>query len=58
MQVARDIRNQYTIGYYPTNTTQDGTFRSVRLQASGHRGMGKLSVRTRAGYYAPKAAKQ
>lgn len=58
VQVARDIRNQYTIGYYPTNTTQDGTFRSVRLQASGHRGMGKLSVRTRAGYYAPKAAKQ
>ncbi|MGH9706634.1 MAG: VWA domain-containing protein [Candidatus Acidiferrales bacterium] len=58
VQVARDIRNQYTIGYYPSNTTQDGTFRTIQLQVTGHHGMGKLSVRTRAGYYAPKAAKQ
>lgn len=58
VQVAHDIRNQYTVGYYPTNTTQDGTFRTIQLQVSGPRGMGKLAVRTRAGYYAPKATKQ
>jgi len=28
-QIAHDIRNQYTLAYYPTNTAHDGTFRSV-----------------------------
>src|SRR5580704_3543965 len=27
--VAHDIRNQYTLAYYPTNTKRDGTFRTV-----------------------------
>ena len=55
-QVARDIRNQYTIGYYPTNATKDGTFRSVQVQLVSTEGHGKLSVRTRTGYYAQKSA--
>jgi len=50
-QIARDIRNQYTIAYVPTNRKQDGTYRVVRLQA-GAAGHGRLVVRTRAGYYA------
>jgi Ca-activated chloride channel homolog len=54
--IARDIRNQYTLGYYPTNTAKDGTFRSVRLEVIPPKGRGKLSVRTRTGYYASKAA--
>jgi Ca-activated chloride channel homolog len=53
-QVARDIRNQYTLGYYPSNTARDGTFRSVQIELVAPRGHGKLSVRTRAGYYAQK----
>ncbi|MGH9773283.1 MAG: VWA domain-containing protein, partial [Candidatus Acidiferrales bacterium] len=55
-QVARDIRNQYTIGYYPTNTAKDGTFRTVQVQLLSTEGHGKLAVRTRTGYYAQKAA--
>ena len=57
-QVARDIRNQYTIGYYPTNSAKDGTFRAVQLQLIPPKGHGKLSVRTRTGDYAqhPSAA--
>jgi Ca-activated chloride channel family protein len=49
--VARDIRNQYTIGYKPTTPKTAGGYRSVRVdaRASGH---GKLTVRTRSGYYA------
>jgi len=54
-QVARDIRNQYTIAYYPTNSSQDGSFRSVQVSLIPPRGMGKLSVRTRNGYYAKPA---
>jgi VWFA-related protein len=55
-QVARDIRNQYTIGYYPTNAEKDGTFRPVQVQLLSSQGHGKLSVRTRTGYYAQKSA--
>jgi VWFA-related protein len=53
-QVARDIRNQYTLAYYPTNTKKDGTFRTVRVDATHLRAREKLAVRTRPGYYAPK----
>jgi Ca-activated chloride channel homolog len=50
-QIARDIRNQYTLGYYPTNTAKDGTYRLVHVEVND-RGRGKLVVRTRTGYYA------
>ena len=56
VQVARDIRNQYTLGYYPTNTATDGTFRAVKVDLIEPKGKGKLSLRTRSGYYARKAA--
>lgn len=56
VQVARDIRNQYTIGYYPTNTAKDGTFRGVKVDLISPRGPGKLTVRTRTGYYAQKSS--
>ena len=52
-QVARDIRNQYTLGYYPTNTKKDGTFRTVQVDIIPPRGKGKLTARTRNGYFAP-----
>ncbi len=55
-RVARDIRNQYTLGYYPTNAAKDGTFRPVQVQLVSSEGHGKLSVRTRTGYYAQKSA--
>jgi Ca-activated chloride channel homolog len=54
-QIARDIRNQYTLAYYPTNTARDGTFRAVQVEIAQQRGS-KLSVRTRAGYYAGSAS--
>jgi Ca-activated chloride channel homolog len=52
-QVAHDIRNQYTLAYYPTNTKRDGTFRAVQVDVIPPRGRGKLVARTRNGYYAP-----
>ncbi len=50
--IAHDIRNQYTLAYYPSNKKQDGTFRTVHVEVTPPRGMGKLTVRTRTGYYA------
>jgi Ca-activated chloride channel family protein len=55
VQIARDIRNQYTLAYYPTNAAKDGTFRTVRVEATDPNGRSKLQVRTRTGYFAPKA---
>ena len=49
--VARDIRNQYTIGYKPTNPRGNGGFRQVRVDAKA-KGHSKLIVRTKSGYYA------
>jgi VWFA-related protein len=55
-QVAHDIRNQYTLAYYPSNTKKDGSFRTVRVDAFASGSHTKLAVRTRPGYYAPKAS--
>ena len=33
--VARDIRNQYTIGYKPTNPQALGGYRTIRVDAKG-----------------------
>jgi VWFA-related protein len=55
-RIAEDIREQYTIGYYPTNTAKDGTFRAVKIELAGVKGHGKLMIRTRPGYYAPQEA--
>jgi Ca-activated chloride channel family protein len=47
--LARRIRNQYTIGYAPTNPTLDGSYRRIRVEA---RAGEPLKVWTRAGYVA------
>lgn len=48
-RIAREIRNQYTIGYLSGGEAQPGTYRSIRVVARPTGG-GKLSVRARAGY--------
>jgi VWFA-related protein len=50
-QVAHDIRNQYTIGYKPTNPRSSGGFRQIRVEAKG-KSHSKMVVRTKSGYYA------
>jgi VWFA-related protein len=49
-EVARDIRNQYTLGYHSTKPMTEPGFRRVEVTAKA-RGMGKLTVRTRTGYF-------
>jgi VWFA-related protein len=49
-EVANDIRTQYTIAYHSTKPPELGGYRAVRVEAKD-KGYGKLSVRTRSGYY-------
>lgn len=53
-QIAHDIRNQYTLAYYPTHFQKDGTFRTVQVVVTPPN-RAKLTVRTRTGYYAKNA---
>ncbi|MDF2435197.1 MAG: Ca-activated chloride channel, partial [Mucilaginibacter sp.] len=55
-QVARDVRNQYTLGYHSTKAASLGGYRTVHVDATrGKRS--NLVVRTRKGYI-PKSALQ
>ena len=49
--VAHDIRSQYTIGYKPATPKNQGGYRQVKVDARS-RSYGKLTVRTKSGYYA------
>jgi Ca-activated chloride channel homolog len=50
-QISNDIRNQFVLAYTPTNSAHDGTFRKVEVRANSRK-YGRLTVRTRSGYYA------
>jgi VWFA-related protein len=47
-QIAAELRSQYNIGYVPTNSTKDGTFRKVEVRPHEK----DYRVQARAGYYA------
>jgi VWFA-related protein len=49
-QISEELRSQYTLGYYPTNTAHDGRFRKIKVEMANH----DLRVLARKGYYAPK----
>ena len=51
-QIARDIRQQYTIGYIPSRRAPEGQYHTIRVTAKAT-GWGKLYVRTRTGYLIP-----
>jgi Ca-activated chloride channel homolog len=47
-EIAHEIRNQYIIGYTPTDLNKDGKFRTIRVEVN----VPGATVRTRSGYYA------
>ena len=49
-QISTDLRTQYSIGYYPTNSKKDGSFRTAKVQVNS--GARRLIARTRNGYVA------
>jgi Ca-activated chloride channel family protein len=50
IDIARELRVQYTVGYYPTNRRKDGKFRRLTIEAIRP----GLTVRARSGYWAPR----
>jgi len=53
-RVAHDLRNQYTIGYTPSNEKLDGTWRRITVRVNPPGLVSKVTVRAKEGYYAPR----
>jgi Ca-activated chloride channel family protein len=51
-QIALELRHQYSIGYKPTNFSNDGKWHKVKVKVTPPRGLPRLFVRTKEGYYA------
>lgn len=50
-QISEELRSQYTLGYYPTNSARDGKFRKIKIDVDNK----DYKVLARKGYYAPKS---
>ena len=50
-EISEELRSQYTLGYYPTNSQRDGKFRKIKIEMANK----DLKVLARKGYYAPKS---
>jgi Ca-activated chloride channel family protein len=52
-EIATELRSQYAIGYYSSNSARDGSFRRVKIELSGSK-PAERQLRYRRGYFAPK----
>ena len=51
-RIALELRHQYSIGYRPKNFALDGKWRKLKVKVTPPRGLPRLFVRSREGYYA------
>jgi len=51
-RIALELRHQYSIGYTPKDFEPDGKWRKVKVKVKPPRGLPRLTVRSRDGYYA------
>ncbi|MFN0138599.1 MAG: VWA domain-containing protein [Pyrinomonadaceae bacterium] len=51
-RIALELRHQYSIGYTPKDFQPNGKWRKVKVKVKPPRGMPRLTVRGREGYYA------
>ncbi|MGH9468973.1 MAG: VWA domain-containing protein [Terriglobia bacterium] len=52
-KISIELRNQYMIGYQPSNLVDNGRWRRIRVKLIPPRGLPPLQVYARTGYYAP-----
>ena len=51
-QIALELRHQYSIGYKPANFVTDGKWHKIKVKISPPRGLPRLFVRSKEGYFA------
>jgi len=54
-RIALELRHQYSIGYTPKDFQADGKWRKIKVKVKPPRGLPRLNVRSREGYYATPA---
>jgi Ca-activated chloride channel family protein len=52
-RISAELRNEYVIGYRPTEVKQDGNWRKLKIRLVPPPGLPALTVHNRQGYYAP-----
>ncbi len=52
-KIGIELRNQYVLGYRPTNPTRDGKWRKIKVKLLPPKGLPPLRVYAKTGYYAP-----
>ena len=52
-KISIELRNQYVIGYKPSNLVRDGRWRRIKVKLNPPRGLPPLQIYARTGYYAP-----
>jgi Ca-activated chloride channel family protein len=52
-RISAELRNQYVIGYRPTDLKKDGNWRKLKVRLVPPPGLPSLTVHFRQGYYAP-----
>ncbi len=52
-KISIELRNEYVIGYKPSNLVRDGRWRRIKVKLDPPRGLPPLQVYARTGYYAP-----
>jgi Ca-activated chloride channel family protein len=52
-RISDELRNEYVIGYSPTDRKRDGTWRKLKVRLMPPPGLPMMTVHSREGYYAP-----
>jgi Ca-activated chloride channel homolog len=52
-KIGAELRNQYILGYHPSNKAHDARWRKIKIKLRAPRGLPPLSVYAKTGYYAP-----
>jgi len=52
-KIGIELRNQYVLGYRPTNAAHDGKWRKIRVKLVPPKGLPELIPHFKTGYYAP-----
>ncbi|MGH9675680.1 MAG: VWA domain-containing protein [Candidatus Acidiferrum sp.] len=52
-KIGMELRNQYVLGYKPSNKVHDARWRKVKIKLRAPKGLPPLSVYSKTGYYAP-----